>query len=406
MRMLLMLAAIGVAPVLYVLLKTISATAELTNWPKKWLRTGALAIALWVASYPLSAIVSYTFGLNSVWQALQRPSPFVDAAMVYPFWIGIILAVQLAFLYLVIDGVRLAFFRVYRSHKQRWLKIQSWIVVSLACVAIVYGLSRVYFDTFTVRTREASLEVSDLPEELDGFRIVQIADLQADPRTGERKIGPYVDRVNQLKPDIILFGGDLVTSGTEFIEQGAAAMGKMSARRGVYACLGDHDHFSDKSLVINSLQKHGVTILDNLATVVPVGSTYVSLTGITNVYRTRPTNGTLDGIERQRLQGPVDILLTHQPSPWLVSFAAERGYNLFLAGHTHGGQIAFPLPGFILTGSSFETNYVSGFYEVGSMLVSVNNGLGLTLAPLRYHAPAEVTLIVLKKRTASVASNN
>jgi predicted MPP superfamily phosphohydrolase len=81
----------------------------------------------------------------------------------------------------------------------------------------------------------------------------------------------------------------------------------------------------------------------------------------------------------------------------LVKHAEENDYDLFLAGHTHGGQIAFPLPGFLLTGSSFETPYVSGFYRAGSMLVSVTNGLGLTLAPVRYNAPAEITLITLRR---------
>jgi predicted MPP superfamily phosphohydrolase len=79
-----------------------------------------------------------------------------------------------------------------------------------------------------------------------------------------------------------------------------------------------------------------------------------------------------------------------------VELAAERDYDLLVAGHTHGGQIVFPLPGFLLTGSSFETKYVTGFYDVKSMMVSINNGLGLTLAPIRYLAPAEVTLIVLR----------
>jgi predicted MPP superfamily phosphohydrolase len=220
--------------------------------------------------------------------------------------------------------------------------------------------------------------------------------MHADPRTSDGKLQPFVERINSLKPDLIVFCGDLVSSGTAFIERGAAVMGKMEAPRGVYACLGDHDHFSDKEMVRQSLQKNGVTVLDNVSTVVPVGATYLSLTGITNVYRSRPSPETLNTIEQQRLHGPVNVLLTHQPSPWLVDFGADNGYNLFVAGHTHGGQVAFPLPFFLLTGSSFETGYVSGFYRTGSMLTSINNGVGLTLSPIRYQAPAEVTLLVLR----------
>ena len=137
-------------------------------------------------------------------------------------------------------------------------------------------------------------------------------------------------------------------------------------------------------------------VLENETATVPLEKGSIVITGVTNVYRNNLSDGTVDRLARELPAGSLRILLTHQPSTWLVEMAADRKYDLFLAGHTHGGQIAFPLPGFLLTGSSFETKYVTGFHNVGSMLVSVNNGLGLTLAPIRYHAPAEVTLIVLK----------
>jgi predicted MPP superfamily phosphohydrolase len=171
----------------------------------------------------------------------------------------------------------------------------------------------------------------------------------------------------------------------------------MRAKRGIYACLGDHDYFSDSRLVRSSLEKNGVTVLNNTATVVPIESSFISLTGLTNVYRTRPSDAALRTIEDQRPRGPVNILLTHQPSREIVRHAVEHRYDLVTAGHTHGGQIVLPFPFFLLTPSSFETDYVSGFYTVGETTVSVTNGLGLTLAPVRYRAGAEVTLIVLRK---------
>jgi hypothetical protein len=397
-RMLLMLALAGSVFQFYVLRRTTLALARVSGVSKKVIRIVAATLALWFSLYPIVSVGSYAVGTRGILNSLQGYNILPDALIVYPFWIGLIFSVQVAMILLIVDAVRLILFPLYKKHKVTWLKYQSWLVISLVCIGVVYTIARIYSDTFTVRTRQAELMIPELPSDLDGFRIVQIADLQADPRTNDRKLSAYVEEVNSLKPDLILFGGDLVTSGTDFIQKGGETIGKMEARHGIYACLGDHDYFSDKSLVVQSLHKHGVTVLDNIAAVVPIGSSYLSLTGITNVYRTRATDGVLDTIEKQRLHGPVNILLTHQPSPWLVGFAAEKGYNLFLAGHTHGGQIAFPLPGFLLTGSSFETDYVSGFYDVGSMLVSVNNGLGLTLAAVRYHAPAEVTLIVLRRQ--------
>ena len=389
--------ALAAIPFQWYVLRTISnALGTALGLSRKRLRVGIATAVAWLSLYPLAVISSETFRLDQVAQALQKSELLTDILITYPFWIGLILVLQLTILFLPIHLVWIALLPLTKNNNARWVKVRSALVLVVLFVTAVYVILRVYNDTFTIRTRETSFEVSGLPQELEGFRIVEIADIQVDSRTNGDKLEKYLRIVNGLDPDLIVFGGDLVTSGVSYIDQGAALMGRMRARRGVYASLGDHDHFSDRSMVINALQRNGVTVLDNVATVVPVGATYLSLTGITNVYRTRPSDRILNTIEQQRLRGPVNILLTHQPSRWLVRFAAEHGYDLFLAGHTHGGQIGFPLPGFFLAGSSFETDYVSGFYSIGSLFVSINNGLGFTLAPIRYHAPAEVTLIVLR----------
>jgi hypothetical protein len=398
LRMLLMFTLAGALFQWYVAQKTINALAAITGFERRTIRLTAWAVLFWLVLHPLLMFSSYFLGLTGVSQALQRSNLVVDALITYPFWAGIILSIQVALFFLVMDAMRLLLYPVYKKQRLRWQKAQAWLVLALVCGGAIYVVARIYSDTFTVRTREIDFQIAGLPEELEGFRIAQIADVQADARTNGPKLERYVTSVNSLKPDLILFGGDLVTSGVDYIDAGAEALGKMEARHGVYSCLGDHDFFSDRDMVVRSLEGKGITVLDNVATLVPVGTTYISLAGITNVYRARPTMNALETIEQQRPRGPVNVLLTHQPSEWLVNHAVDKDYDLLVAGHTHGGQIVFPLPGFLLTGSSFETRYVSGFYNAGSLLVSITNGLGLTLAPVRYHAPAEITLIRLRSK--------
>ncbi|MEW6213169.1 MAG: metallophosphoesterase [Acidobacteriota bacterium] len=397
LRMLIYITLVAIALQFYVALKVSSAIAILARWTRKRARMTTAAIWVWIVLYPVAVIGSHWLNIDGVSRRFQQSNLLLDALITYPYWVGVIMAFQAAMLFILSDTARLALFPLYRKHKQAWLRWNAWIVIATVSAGTIYTAIRIYTDTFTVSARETELRIAGLPAELDGFRIVQIADLQADGRTNGNKLDRFIDEVNRLNADLILFGGDLVTSGTDHIETGAAAFNRMKARRGIYACLGDHDYFSDSRLVRSSLEKNGVTVLNNTATVVPVDSSFISLTGLTNVYRTRPSDVALRTIEEQRPRGPVNILLTHQPSREIVRYAVGNRYDLVTAGHTHGGQIVLPFPFFLLTPSSFETDYVSGFYRVGETTVSVTNGLGLTLAPVRYRAGAEVTLIVLRK---------
>jgi predicted MPP superfamily phosphohydrolase len=387
-----MIALAGLLFQLYGASRAVKAVASITGWAKWKLRVGAGALILYLAILPLSSLLGYAFGFSTSFQA----SSLFENLFVYPFWIGIAFGVQLFILLVVLGIAKLALFPLYKRNRTKSRAVEAWIVAAVVCVTAVFVTARVYSDTFLLRTRSAELRIAGLPAELDGFRIVHIADIQVDRRTNGSKLDKYVEIVNGLKPDLILFSGDTVTSGTAFIDQAAEVMGKLQSRYGTYACLGDHDYFANARLVVDRLRAQGVAVLENETATVPLDNGSIVITGVTNVYRNNLSDNVVDKLARERPEGTTSILLTHQPSTWLVELAAERNYDLLVAGHTHGGQIVFPLPGFLLTGSSFETKYVTGFYDVKSMLVSINNGLGLTLAPIRYQAPAEVTLIVLR----------
>lgn len=390
-RMTLILAAASLLFHFYVALRAAGALAQISGLPIKRMRAIAIAAICALMIYPIALAFGYLFNLRGALAALQ-----LNSALVYPFWVGLVLSVQLALLLLAVEAGFFLIRLFSRAPMDRLVGARAWLIVGLMLACAAYVPARIYNDTFRVRAREAALEVAGLPAELNGLRIAHIADLQVDDRTNGRKLDNYIEAVNRLSPDLVIFCGDLVTSGTDHIEAAARALGRIKSRFGIYACLGDHDYFSNRRLVAESLRRNGIAVLENESLPVRAGGHQIALTGITNVYRDQATAGEVESVELRRPPAALKIFFTHQPSRWLVRFASERGYDLFLAGHTHGGQIAFPLPGFLLTGSRLETPYVTGFHRSGKMLISVNNGLGLTLAPIRYHAPAEVTLIVVK----------
>jgi predicted MPP superfamily phosphohydrolase len=226
---------------------------------------------------------------------------------------------------------------------------------------------------------------------------VLIADVQGDERTSPEYIRELVDKANSLQPDMILFGGDVVTSGSEYIESTIGVLSNLKARSAKIAVIGDHDMFSGKQAIVEGMNRAGFVVLEDSSIKMTVNRTPVLVTGLVYTYRQRPSSDLLSKALDNR-NDSYKILLVHQPREELVHYANERGYHLFTAGHTHGGAIAFGIPGiFLFAPSRFETKFFTGFYEVGGMLVSVTNGLGHTLAPIRFQAPAEITLVQLAK---------
>jgi predicted MPP superfamily phosphohydrolase len=298
----------------------------------------------------------------------------------------------------MLDLLKLPLWSIYKGYTPLWQRSEARVVLGTAMLAAIYVIGRVYSDTCRVRVGEQEWPIANLPAELDGLRIVHISDIHADARTDMARIEAYIERVNALKPDLAVFTGDLITWGTEYVEVGARMIGRIQARYGVYACIGDHDYWTGQEYVADNLRRQGVMILEDERTSIPVESTRIDIAGVTNIYSRHPRTETLEESETPPEKGTLAIFITHQPSVWLADFANERGYHLFLAGHTHGGQVVLRWPGIALTPVMRETPYLSGFYEVGRMLISVNNGLGLTLAPIRYQAPAEVTLIRIRRR--------
>ncbi len=390
-RMLLLLGASLLILYGYVIWRLAWALAQRTGRSAQHWRKRLWPIAALLNLYPAVAIGGYLLDAPFWRTALRNGHPLVDALLTYPFWIGLLVALQLFVIFLLLDGGR-ALARLWTKSADRGI---ARAMLGLTLIVLVYTPIRAYRDTRQIRLREQVITSEKLPADIEELRVVHISDLQLDARTEAALVQRFIERVNALRPDLVFFTGDLVTSGTEYIEPAAAGLGAVRARHGVYACLGDHDYWADPRRVPESLRRHGIVLLDDASRSISVGNASLHLTGVTNIYRRRPSPETLARLAEEKPAGRFSILMAHQPSPSLVQWAKAQDYDLFLAGHTHGGQIVLPFFGLRLALARLETPYVSGAYDVGSLWVNVTNGLGLTFAPLRFHAPAEIVLLRL-----------
>ena len=399
----------------YLSWRIVSALKLVTAWNYHYINCVAITIALYILMYPLLALVAYISGSGYLLSAIREGNWLIDYFFMYPFWLWVIFTLQVGVLFFSLEIIRLLGSLVFKPEIIRLA--HAWLVVMISVICLVYVPARIYLDTKTVRTERMEVMIPNLPENLDGFKIAHISDLQADNRTVKSRMENYVNAVNKLEPDIILFTGDLVTYGEEHIDIGTKMMGRLKARYGVYACLGDHDYWANPEMVVRSLREAGVIILEDEDYTLDIkpkksslmgldmatedgsftGSTNIHMTFVTNIYSKRPNKEILKTLATKDTNPALKIFVTHQPSEELIRFAAKKNYDIFLAGHTHGGQVVIMLFGVKLTPVLFETSFLSGQYRFDSMFVNVNNGLGLTFSPVRYNSPATVTLIELRK---------
>ncbi|HEY4612278.1 MAG TPA: metallophosphoesterase [Bacteroidota bacterium] len=367
------------------------------GWNRKKVRRWFVLVSCVVNLLPFVALLTVWFGGRQATQVLAGESRLADYLIVYPFWFSLVITVQIFLLFMFWKLGKFLFFFTYRKNHVPWKSIEPKIITAIYIFGFLYSVFTIYTNTWTIRINERSVTLPVEFAALDGTTIVQISDVQGDGRTTPEYIRTLVDKVNSFEPDIVLFGGDVVTSGPKYVESTVAVLSELKPRYAKIAAVGDHDMFSGKQPIMDGMLRAGFSVLEDSSITLSINDTPVSITGLVYTYRQRPGEDEILHTLKNGNTG-YKILLVHQPREFLVEYAKTQSYHLFTAGHTHGGAIAFGIPGmFLLAGSRFETKYFTGFYEVGDMLVSVNNGLGHTLTPIRFQAPVEITVIRLVK---------
>jgi predicted MPP superfamily phosphohydrolase len=339
----------------------------------------------------------------------DRPVPpensFFDYLILFPFWISMLIFVQCGLLYLLLDLLKLILLPLYKKYKAKLLPIQAKIVLAIAALFILYVPVRVIYDFNTVSLRVVEFKKQNLPEDLIGFKIAFISDIQADRYTNNSRLQRFISKVNSTNPDLVLIAGDMITSTPNYINTSAKYVGELKSKYGIYSCIGDHDNWAywrenGRSVkeITDALKKYNVQMIDNGSKVIGVNKSQVRITFITNTYVEKVSDEILDSLAQLEKNYDLKIFLTHQPRNKFIESAVKHNYNLLLNGHTHGGQVTFFFPFHNLSATMIETKYVRGDFYFGNMLMIVTRGLGMSLLPLRYNSTSEVTLIVLNKK--------
>jgi predicted MPP superfamily phosphohydrolase len=239
---------------------------------------------------------------------------------------------------------------------------------------------------------ETEIPIRDLPDAFDGFRIAQITDVHHSRIVPIAEVQRVVELAMAAKPDLVALTGDYTTSYRRYIEPCAEALGALSAPEGVWAVLGNHDHYTDPLLTVRALKRHRVSVLENANTVIRRGGDTLQLAGIGDwTWNRVDWARSLYGIDK----GRPTVMLSHQPV--VIDLAETESISLILSGHTHGGQVSLPIIGPPLRfGRDFK--YVRGLYQKNGTHLYVSPGTGVIGLPVRLGVRPEISILKLKKQ--------
>lgn len=273
------------------------------------------------------------------------------------------------------------------------MKLRTAILVLSAAAFLLAGWA-FYYEPSKLEIYRYEISLSTWPVELDGFEIALLSDFHVgSPYYDLGKLEDVVERVNAEAPDLVLLAGDYVIHGVlggDFVppEDLAPVLGELKARCGVYAVLGNHDWWLDGPRVERALEGSGIAVLDDEA--VRVDGFW--LVGLGDFWEDPPD--VASALERVEGEDPV-IAFTHNPD---VFPELPTRVTLTLAGHTHGGQVRFPIVGAPVVPSQYGNRYAEGHIVESGRHLFVTSGLGTSIIPVRFRVPPEVAMVRLTGR--------
>ena len=247
-------------------------------------------------------------------------------------------------------------------------------------------------EPFMIAIERQQIYLRRLPGALDGLRIVQLSDLHYGPLVNPSHLERAIQAANDLRPDLIALTGDYISHDRSFAAPCAELVGRLRATHGVFAVLGNHDHWTDAELIADLFRAEGIRVLLNEGLRLDLRGESFWLAGV---------NDTMVGLEDLplALAGSSDdelkLLLAHNPI--ILRRAARAGVDFVLSGHTHGGQVTLR-PEKNRSGRP-RRRLLRGLGRRGNTQIYVTRGLGTVVLPIRYGCPPEVSVLELRSMT-------
>ncbi|MCC6537757.1 MAG: metallophosphoesterase [Bryobacterales bacterium] len=273
---------------------------------------------------------------------------------------------------------------------RRQLLLQAGRAAATGAPALALGYGT-FLERYRFRAVEQRIKVKGLPKDLDGVRLAQITDIHFGAFFTRRDLDYAVDMANAANPHLTLVTGDFISVHSDPLEECLERLRRLRASAGVWGCLGNHEIVARcEDYATLRASEQGLRILRGERAPVQIGNATLNLAGVDYQPKHRPY---LKAAAALVQPGQFNVLLSHNPDVFGV--AAAQGWDLTVAGHTHGGQINVEILGMSANVARFYTPYVYGHYQKEGRQIYVSRGLGTVGLPSRIGAPPEVSLLTL-----------
>ena len=303
---------------------------------------------------------------------------------------------------------RFAGYKAFSPSRSRFLTQMGLLVGAVPFVSLLWGVIR---NPYRYTLFKETIKIPNLPAALHGLRIVQISDIHTGSFLLKEPVRNSVDLINQQKPDIVFFTGDLVNTLANEAEPFLDVFNKVKAKHGVYSVLGNHDYGDyhewekpeEKEANFNLLKSMhaqlGWDLMLNENRMLEINGEKLAVIGVENYssHPRFPKYGDLKKAYEGTEGASLKLLLSHDPSHWLAQVVNEfKDIAITFSGHTHGMQFGVEIPGWIKWSPiKYVYNQWAGLYQQGQQYLYVNRGLGYLGYPGRVGIMPDVTLLEL-----------
>ena len=280
-----------------------------------------------------------------------------------------------------------------------WGRVPRWprrirVFLSAIIFLLAFGVFWAFFiEPNRLVVHEETIEIENWPQQLDGLRIAVLSDIHVGASfIDDKKLRTIVERTNQLQPELIVILGDYMTRERVAPEVFGPILKNFNAPLGTYSVLGNHDWWYNGRKVRAGLEQNGIKVLENEVVQLQARGTSLWLVGLADLWtRQQLISETVYMVP----EGQPLIALTHNPD---IFPRLPEHVPLLLAGHTHGGQVRFPLIGTVVQSSRYGDRYVRGHIFENNHHLFVTTGIGTSIMPVRFGVTPEIVLLTVKSK--------